>query len=707
MGRGGLKEFITSRIITFKLTPIKLLSLFAVLLALIVVSPILWHLAIPPKPRPLASASGQPALAVLAFENKSGDSKLDNWRDALAELLAASLSQSKSIRVVPSDEMYLALKRLGLDSARKYSSQDIEKIAAQTQATHVLRGSFIKAGENFVITACLKKPGTSGSPATLRFEARDENEIIPKVDEMARRVKEELSLTADQIENDFEKQAGKITTSSPEALKYYVEGERFRNRAEGLKARAFYKKAVEIDPEFAMAYGGLAITYADERKIAEALKYVDKARALSNRLPEYQRQLIEAVQLFWNYHYSKAIDVLEELLKTYPGFTSGHKLLGWVYDAIGDEKKAINQLELVVQGQRTAAPVYDLSLHYMHFGLYQKAEEICRSFIQGVEDDAMLHESLALNHMCRRQFDLALDEAEQSYRLDPYFKLHETIGKVLICAGDFVKAEKIFAKDQEDAWYLWHIALIRGKFSEAVRLARMNLEKSQWALNIKPNEYAALPFVLEKAGRYAEALKAIEIAQRATVQNQAPCLLGKMGIEKAALVIKGKIQAEMGSFEEAQRTADDLNSLVKKGADPTDLRWCDYLLGLVELGRKNYLKATDHFTKAIENLSFENGEDNDPHALLFGALAQAYDESGHLDIARKEYERITQLTSGRLNHGDIYSRAYYMLGKIAEKQGDKKEAAEYFRKFLDLWKDADPGLLEVGDAKRRLAGLQN
>ena len=72
---------------------------------------------------------------------------------------------------------------------------------------------------------------------------------------------------------------------------------------------------------------------------------------------------------------------------------------------------------------------------------------------------------------------------------------------------------------------------------------------------------------------------------------------------------------------------------------------------------------------------------------------------------RKEYEKITLLTIGKVGNGDIYAKAFYMLGKIAEQQGDKVKAREHYTKFLDLWKDADPGLPEVEDARKRLAGL--
>ncbi len=146
---------------------------------------------------------------------------------------------------------------------------------------------------------------------------------------------------------------------------------------------------------------------------------------------------------------------------------------------------------------------------------------------------------------------------------------------------------------------------------------------------------------------------------------------------------------------------------IKTIAEHHLLRWYEYILGLIEIEKKNYREAADLFSRACGRLDFENDNiivtEDDP--MYFDGLAWVLYESGDLEKARKEYEKITLLTVGRLRDGDLYAKAFYMLGKIAEQQGDKVRARGNYRKFLDLWKDADPGLPEIEDTKLRLAGL--
>jgi serine/threonine protein kinase/tetratricopeptide (TPR) repeat protein len=689
---------ITSREITQKFTPKRLLVPGLVFLILIAAGIIFWRVVLSRKSAPSRSASGQPSVAVLYFENKSGDTKLDYLREELAELINIDLSQSRSIRVVSGEEMYTILKRLGLADARKYSSEDIEKIAAQARATHFLRGSFIKTGEGYIITAGLQKPGTNGSSTPIRLEASNEKDIIVKVDELTRQVKEGLNLTAAQISSDIEEEAGKITTSSPEALKYFIEGGRLHNEMKYDQAIAYMEKAVGLDPEFAMAYKSMSTAHNNLGHKAESRKYLQKALELSVRLPENERLAIEGQTFFYDEDYAKAIDSFKRWVKAYPGQASSHGWLGVAYCYVGDLDKAIEQAEIAVQILRTPLAVMQLAAYCEFKGLYQKEEDVCRSFLRDVEDNGTVRGLLFDSHLRRRQFDLALAEADKLYLLDPQ-KYKEPRGIVLFCKDDLAGAEKILV---DDNWQM-RLLVACGRVNETIRLSQRNLEKSKGDKGREADAYGGLAGAMEKAGRYEEAYRAFNQYLKLSAENRKAAGEYEMPYLPSAqisdLFSKGVFQAEMKSFDEARKTAEELKSLIEKGIKPMELLWYEQILGLIELGKKNYRQASDLFDRACGRLLFEGD------AYSFDLLARALNESGDLDNARKEYEKITLLTTGRLDYGDLYARAFYMLGKIAEQQGDKVKARENYQKFLDLWKDADAGLPEVADAKKRLAAL--
>jgi len=446
--------------------------------------------------------------------------------------------------------------------------------------------------------------------------------------------------------------------------------------------------------------------------IVEMRKNYKKALDLSDRLPENERLPIEAIWLAkGEQNYAKAIEVLERLVKIYPGHILGQSWLAWSYYWAGNLDKAIEYQEFIVheefivQNEKTAAAdaVNDLAIFYIAKGLYQKAEDLCRSFLQDVEDNGVVRHDLFLSYLYRRKFDLALAEAEKLYLLGPSRKNDK--GIVLFCKDDFAGAEKILLDDY------WQQALLlaRGKINEMIGFSQRNLEKSKGDKEKERDAYGLLASALYKAGRYEDAYQAfsqylsLSAEYRKSAGESGPPYLPSQ--QKSDLFSKGKLQAEMKSFDEARKTAEELKSLIEKGINTKELRWTEYILGQIEFGKGNYRKAAELFGNACGRLDFEADWASD-HALFFDRLARALYESGDLEKARQNYEKITLLTIGRLWRGDIYAKAYYMLGKIAEQQGDKARAIANYRKFLDLWKDADAGLPEVADARKRVAGLK-
>ena len=653
---------------------------------------------VPPKPRPLPAGYVPPVLAVFPFENKSGDKRLDPWRDALGELLSADLSQSKYLRVVSRGQMLTALRRFGLADSAACSSEDMAKVAALTRAAHILSGSFAKGGEAIIITADLQETGLGRSSAVLQLVARDEPDIIPKVDTLARRVKKALRLTRGQIAYDFAMEAGQAVTSSPEALKSYVEGRRLQMSNRWPEAIASLEKAIAIDPEFAMAYRSLAVAQRDVGQLAEALASIRKAVELSARLPDGERDFIEGQLAFWADDYAKAIEILENLLKTHPGHLNALTYLGYAASGAGDIDKAIEYQTLVTRNRNTVLDVRTLAGYLQRKGRYQEAASLLLSFIQNVEDVWTVHQVLAYTYCYLRDFDLALVEARKTHAGNPRMLAAEA--EVLIFKDDLLRAEALMGPEM--------LCLGRGRFAANIAYARTELARAraQGAIDDEAAAGRRLALALEKAGRFAEAIAACDDYLRLSAESRA--LAGGAGlpyrpfIKKQDLFIKARILAEMGQADEALKTAEELKSVIDAGLNRKDLKLYEYVQGLAGLGRGDPKGAAELFGSACGHLDFEDFWTSE-QGLFLDRYAEALRESGDLDKARETYEKITLLTTGRRTDGDIYARSYYWLGKIADLKGDAGTARAHYRKFLALWEGADPGLPEVADAAARLS----
>ena len=198
--------------------------------------------------------AGKPSLAIVTFENISGDPTLDDWRLGLPELLGTDLSQSKFLTVLSGETTFGILKKLGLDLAKKFSAEDLAKVATAGRVEYVLSGGIMKAGPKILLTARLQRPRTGEVIETIKVECAGEEEVPARVDELTRMVKADLKLSPKQIAGDIDKAVGMITTSSPEALKFYLEARKRHLAIEYREAIPLYEKAIALDPEFAMAF---------------------------------------------------------------------------------------------------------------------------------------------------------------------------------------------------------------------------------------------------------------------------------------------------------------------------------------------------------------------------------------------------------------------------------------------------------------------
>jgi len=212
-----------------------------------------------------------------------------------------------------------------------------------------------------------------------------------------------------------------------------------------------------------------------------------------------------------------------------------------------------------------------------------------------------------------------------------------------------------------------------------------------------------LSYLYLKSGNPLEALKECDKGLNSAAETD------NLAMQRFALFFKGLVHLEMKSVNLAQNAVEELKELIDIGLNRKAIRYYYGLVGQIELEKENLSLAIENFKQALSLLPYQTVQTMEfylEHTALFDDfIALAYFLSGDLPRAQEKYEKIISLSTGRYYFGDIYAKSFYMLGKIYEQQGNTARAIENYEKFLSLWKEADPGIVEVEDAKERLAAL--
>jgi serine/threonine protein kinase/predicted Zn-dependent protease len=706
---------LTSKEITVSFSVKKLLVPSLVLLAIIIAALVIWSPWSSERAAPVAS--GKPSLAVVYFENNTGDENLDHWRKALSELLIADLTQSKYIQVLSSDRLLDILSDLEQIDARSFSSTILQEVAVRGDSTHILRGSYTKAGEQFRIDAILQDASTMEPVGSDRIEGTGEESFLSMVDELTRKVKAHFELSEEEIAGDIDLDVGQITTASPEALKYYIEGRKHLQLMNLDRSIELLEKAVSIDPEFAMAYRSLAISVGSIGYRSQRIRYMERALELSSRLSAKERLLIEG-SYYYNHEstYDKAIDAYKKLLELYPDDPYGNVNLGGLYANIGDHHKAIEYAENNRKNNSISIIGYrNLADYYRQVDDYARAKEILDEAFRKFPDKAPLHIELSSQYQLEGKYDLALEEINKALALAPavgspvYRTCIRARARINYYKGDLAKAEEDYLLlknlDRVQAVYIGSMGLaklniLQGKFKGTKEIIKFFIDQSEKGGVYWPivNIYLQFAYIDLRTGELREALKDCEKAMEYALKGDSPFR------QRRALHAKGLVYLEMDSIEKAMQTAEELRALVLESPNPRSMHHSQHLAGKIELKKGNNEQAIEHFQEALR---LQAGDPRERRADYIESLARAYYSSGNQDKAQKEYERITSSVSDRIDYGDIYAKSFYMLGRIYEQKGWRGKAIESYEKFLDLWKDADPGFPEVEDAQKRLDALRS
>jgi tetratricopeptide (TPR) repeat protein len=700
---------LTSREITVTFGLKKLLIPGLVIIALAVVAIVILRLLPSKDMAPIPQ--DKPSLAVMYFKNNTGDEQYDHWRSALSDLLISDLAQSKYIRVMSGDKLFNILRQLDLLEEDSYSSEDLERIASRGGVNHILLGNLTKAGDNFRINITLQEADTGELVGSESVDGIGEASIISMVDELTTRIKRNFKLSDAQIESDIDRHIGEVTTRSSEAYKYYHEGIKYDLKGDYPKVIEYMEKAVAVDPEFASAYHAMSWAYGNQGYRSEEKKFLKKAMELSDRLSDREKYGIQGgYYLLSEKTYDKAIKAHKKLLELYPDDLGGNNNLGNLYSRIEEWDKAIERYEACLKyGGKDVVFYSNLATQYNRKGLFDKARQVLEQYLNDVSDSEFIHGSLSLNYRYQGKYELALAELDKALSFNPTrWQSIRGKGDTYFYMGDLKKAEQEYKKLYErkepvvsgyGRQRLGYLYWLQGRFKDVRKLALGGIEEAErlgqstWMRGAT----FALMDVERILGNYDRALELLNKIWNSAVEDEA------YSAQRNALFEMVLTHLEMKSIDEAQQTADRLKEMIEQAMNKKLIRNYYILLGAIELEKNNYSRAIEFYNKAKPLLSAISGT----HLGLAYHTGLAYSEAGDLENARQEYERVISLTTGGQASGDLYAKSFYMLGKIHEQQDNKPKAIENYEKFLDLWKNADPGIPEVEDARKRLAGLKS
>jgi serine/threonine protein kinase/predicted negative regulator of RcsB-dependent stress response len=600
------KEPITSKEITVTFKMKKLFIPALIFIAAVIIAIILLQVIPRDKTAPF-SPSDKPSLAVVYFMNETGDETLDHWRVALPRWLITDLSQSKYISVLPSDRLFSVLRKLNLLEAKSYGSEDLKNVIREGRVDHVFQASFSKAGDIFRIDYSLQRADTLEIIASDYVTGKSEESFPSLVDDITKKIKAHLELSEELVTSDIDSRVGTITTNSPEAFKYYSIGRKFYYQGEPRKSIELMEQAVAIDPEFAMAYRSMAITYTTLGRRTKAKEILQKALKLTDRLSDRERYRIEAD--FYSEEentYDKAFEAFQKLLEIYPDSTGARHNFARLYGLIEEREKAIEHYEILIKKYKTDFyyTYTNLAGHYEALGSFDKAKEVYEEYLNNFPDHARVHQELAMNYRYQGKHDLALEEMDKAFALAPTDGLSiRRKGDIYFYMGDLKKAEEEYRKllDKEEPTArrdgmqrLGSLFVLQGRFKDSMEMAKRGLKQAE-ELGEKTwirGATGGLSFAELKSGNPGRALELLENWESA-VEDES------LDDQRSALSRKAVIYLEMERLAEAQKAVQELKELTEQGMNKNRMRRYYYLMAKIEIEREDYSKAIEYLKKGL------------------------------------------------------------------------------------------------------------
>ncbi len=648
-----------------------------------------------------AEASAQPSVAVLFFDNLSGDAELEWLRNGLTDMLVTDLSQSPDLRVLSTDRLYQILSDMKKLDERITSFEVVKEVARKAGADTVILGSFAKLGDTIRISIKIQEAATGEILKADSVQANVQEEIFARIDDLSRNIRQSIELPAAPV-NAADRSLAEVSTDSVDAYRFYVEAEALHYQTKELEAIELYQKAVELDPTFAMAWAKLSTTHGNMGMTEQSIEYAEKAIEHLDRLTEPERAYVEG--RYWGRSletFGRAIDTYTSTLEKYPHLTSLWNNVAVLYSNLWMYDDAIAAYERSIElGDVFPGSYHGLAEAYAAVGEPERSFALLEKYLEEHPESFSTHSAYAGLLASLGKLEAAERALARAEELRPgFFQLRFIRYVAAILRNDWDDAEAQTAKIGELPFpfaksivlgFRTNLLFYQGRSEQAAALIQPSIDAWPGPSPSRATSQMGAAIFYYQFGDLEQALVHAKAA-REEGRGQDPDFVGH-GIEVLAHQrLSHEALAEALLAEFAARI-----ELIPGEA----LRYFLHeVRGRLAILRGEVASGVTELETAAAKIPITDS--NKPRVLY--ALGEAYLLAERPDRAEDSFRRMIDLEGARAFSGMDYVCGHFQLAQILERRGDTVGARELYQEFVDYWGEGDLKRAWVDHARDFLA----
>jgi eukaryotic-like serine/threonine-protein kinase len=605
-------------------------------------------------------------IVLADFANTTGDGVFDG---TLRQGLAVQLEQSPFLSLVSEEHIQQTLRLMGRPPDARLTPQIARELCQRTQSAAVLDGAIAQIGTRYSLVLKAINCETGESLASTEAQASDKNHVLDELGKVSLEIRDKLGESLSTVQK-FDTPVEQATTPSLEALQAYSLGRKTMvGNADFPSAVRSFQRAISLDPNFAMAYSSLGNAYWSLGETTLGAENVKKAYELRERVSDREKFYIECNYEWATGDLEKARRAYELWAQTYPRDYTPRRNLASIYGSLGQFDNALAESREALRLDPGSAQSYVFLVEsYLSLNRLEEARATAE------EAQAKKLDSPFLRLFLYEVAFLQRDEAGMAQQ-------------VTWAVGKSAVEDLLLASEADTAAYSGRLLDAREFSRRAVASAERAKEKETAA------SYEADAGLREALfGHAAEAGERAAAALRLSTARHV-----QYGVALALAIAADAVWAQT----QIEKLADDLD---KRFPEDTLVQF-NYLPTVhaqLALNRKHYWKALEVLRSAAP---YELGGSLSPELYPVYLRGGAYLGSHQGKEAVAEFQKILGHPGVVLNE-PIGALAHLQVGRAYAMQGDTLKARTAYQDFFALWKDADPDIPILKEAKAEYEKLQ-